>query len=71
MSAPYLHDGSAQTLEDVAARHTLTFNGPTIKTVLTPQQLQDVLDFIRSIDDNTQPSGSATDTFLKDHPVQQ
>jgi cytochrome c553 len=71
MSAPYLHDGSAQTLEDVAARHTLTNGGPPIKSVLTAQQLKDVLDFIRSIDDNTQPSDSATDVFLEEHPAQQ
>ena len=71
MSAPYLHDGSAQTLEQVMAKHTLVKNGPAINTVLNAQDLKDVLDFIRSIDDNTQPSDSEMDTFLEAHPVQQ
>jgi YVTN family beta-propeller protein len=70
MSAPYLHDGSAQTLEEVAAKHRLTALGAPFATVLGPQQTKDVLDFIRSIDDNTTPSAtkSLTDAFLEAHP---
>ena len=70
MSAPYLHDGSAQTLEEVAAKHTLTASGAPFKTVLGPQKTQDVLDFIRSIDDETAPSNSSMDDFLEAHPLQ-
>jgi hypothetical protein len=70
MSAPYFHDGSAQTLEQVMAKHTLVKGGPAITAVLTAQQAKDVLDFIRSIDDATQPSDSDMDKFLEAHPVQ-
>jgi DNA-binding beta-propeller fold protein YncE len=68
MSAPYFHDGSAETLEQVMAKHTLVKGGPTISTVLNAQQVKDVLDFIRSIDDNTAPSASDMDKFLEAHP---
>ena len=68
ISAPYLHDGSAQTLEQVMAKHTLVKGGPAIGTVLTAQELKDVLDFVRSIDDNTQPTKSEMDKFLEAHP---
>jgi YVTN family beta-propeller protein len=71
MSAPYFHDGSAQTLEEVMAKHKLVKDGPAISTVLNAQELKDVLDFIRSIDDNTQPSISDMDEFLEAHPPQQ
>jgi hypothetical protein len=70
ISAPYFHDGSAQTLRDVMAKHTLTLNGPPINTLLTQQQLDDLLSFIGSIDDDTAPSDSLMDTFLEAHPVQ-
>jgi hypothetical protein len=53
------------------AKHTLTFNGPPISAVLTQQQLDDVLSFIGSIDDDTAPSDSLMDTFLEEHPLQQ
>jgi DNA-binding beta-propeller fold protein YncE len=67
LSAPYLHDGSAQTLEQVAARHKITTNGntATIQATLSAQELTDVLNFVRSIDDDTQKFKSATDTFLE------
>jgi YVTN family beta-propeller protein len=68
MSAPYFHDGSAETLEQVMAKHTLVKGGPAISTVLNAQDLKDVLDFVRSIDDNTQPSKSEMDKFLEAHP---
>jgi len=67
LSAPYLHDGSAQTLEQVAARHKITTNGntATIQQTLSAQELTDVLNFVRSIDDATQKFDSATDKFLQ------
>ncbi|MGH8239009.1 MAG: hypothetical protein ACREXP_18595, partial [Steroidobacteraceae bacterium] len=74
MSAPYLHDGSALTLEDVAKRHSLTKVGtkvgPPFETVLGTEKTKQVLDFIRSIDDDTLPSPSATDKFLAAPPQQ-
>jgi cytochrome c peroxidase len=67
LSAPYLHDGSAQTLEQVAARHKITTGGntATIQQTLSAQELSDVLGFLRSIDDGTQKFDSATDAFLE------
>jgi cytochrome c peroxidase len=67
LSAPYFHDGSAQTLEQVAARHKITTGGntATIQQTLSAQQLIDVLSFVRSIDDETQKFDSATDAFLQ------
>ena len=52
ISAPYFHDGSAQTLEEVAARHQLA-GGQTIAQKLSAQDLQALLDFVRGIDDET------------------
>lgn len=44
-----------------------------MSNAVVPSQLsysqQDLLDFIRSIDDNTEPSDSEMDTFLEAHPV--
>lgn len=67
LSAPYFHDGSAQTLEEVAARHKITTGGnaATIQATLTQQQLADVLSFVRTIDDGTQSFKSATEVFLE------
>jgi cytochrome c peroxidase len=67
LSAPYLHDGSAQTLEQVAARHKITTGGntATIQQTLSAQELTDLLNFVRSIDDETQKFDSATDAFLQ------
>lgn len=64
LSAPYFHDGSAQTLEDVMSRHLLS-NGKTIGRALSPQELSDLLSFVKSIDDQTPPVESDTDRFLK------
>jgi YVTN family beta-propeller protein len=64
LSAPYLHDGSALTLEDVAARHQLAA-GQTIAQKLTADELASVLKFLRSIDDDTTPIASDTDKFLE------
>jgi DNA-binding beta-propeller fold protein YncE/cytochrome c553 len=62
-SGPYFHDGSAQTLEDVAARHNLGAAG-TIATNLNAQDLADLLSFVRSIDDATATMPNATDAFI-------
>jgi len=64
-SAPYFHDGSAQTLEEVAARHKIGTEGKTITAVLTTQEVADVLAFVRSIDDATPTMPNATDEFIK------
>ncbi|HEU4589527.1 MAG TPA: hypothetical protein VFS13_01360, partial [Steroidobacteraceae bacterium] len=62
-SGPYFHDGSAHTLEDVAARHKL--GDGTIATKLTAQDLADLLAFVKSIDDATATMPNATDTFIQ------
>jgi YVTN family beta-propeller protein len=64
LSAPYFHDGSAQTLEDVTRRHSLT-NGKTVEQTLSAQELSDLLNFVRGIDEQTQTVESDTDRFLK------
>ena len=64
ISAPYFHDGSAQTLEDVAARHLLA-GGKPINQQLSAQEVSDVLSFIRGIDDDTATVASDTDKFLQ------
>jgi DNA-binding beta-propeller fold protein YncE len=63
-SGPYLHDGSAQTLEDVAARHKLGATG-TIASNLSATDLADLLTFVKSIDDATPTTPNATDTFIQ------
>jgi hypothetical protein len=65
-SGPYLHDGSAPTLEDVLARHMLdTASGASsIDAVLTPDERADLLEFLPSIDDDTQTLESDTDRAL-------
>jgi cytochrome c peroxidase len=72
MSAPYLHDGSAVTLEDVMAKHTIALadgNGGTVNTrirdAVKQQELANLLNFLRTIADDTPPIKSATDTFLE------
>ena len=71
LSAPYFHDGSAETLEAVASRHKITTGGntATIQQTLTPQELTEVLNFVRSIDDETQKFESGTDLFLEQNPA--
>ncbi len=64
-SAPYFHDGSAQTLEDVAARHKVDVGGGTIATAFTAQELSDLLAFVRSIDDATPTMPNSTDLFIR------
>jgi YVTN family beta-propeller protein len=63
-SGPYLHDGSAITLEDVAAKHTIP-GGLTIKNAFNAQELADILAFVRSIDDQTPTIPNATDEFIQ------
>jgi len=64
LSAPYFHDGSAQTLEDVMKRHLLS-SGKTIEQTLSQQELADLLSFVAAIDDQTPPVESDADRFLK------
>lgn len=66
-TAPYLHDGSAQTLAAVFARHRIAGpKGPeTIADLLTPQELADLQQFLLSIDAQTSVVASETDAFLK------
>ena len=63
-SSPYFHDGSAITLDDVAARHKLP-GGATIAQQLSAIELQRVLRFIGSIDEKSAPVPSDTDRFLQ------
>ena len=64
LSAPYFHDGSAQTLDDVMKRHLLA-NGQTVDQTVSPQELADLLAFVRGIDDQTAKVESDTDRFLR------
>jgi YVTN family beta-propeller protein len=63
LSAPYFHDGSALTLDAVAARHKLP-SGNTISQELAAIDLQRVLAFVASIDEKSAALPSATDRFL-------
>jgi DNA-binding beta-propeller fold protein YncE len=63
-SGPYFHDGSAHTLEEVAAKHTIP-GGLTMKNAFNATELADILAFVRSIDDQTATIPNATDEFLQ------
>jgi DNA-binding beta-propeller fold protein YncE len=65
-SGPYLHDGSAHTLEDVLARHTVTVGTTTasITNSLSAAEVADLLAFVRGIDDATATLPNATDAFI-------
>ena len=63
-SAPYFHDGSAQTLEEVAAKHLLD-GGQTITQKLNAQDLGALLIFLRGIDEHTATIASDADRFLQ------
>lgn len=56
-SAPYFHDGSAASLSEVFARHTLTEQGgDTIANVVSDADaLKNLRNFLLSIDDQTPP----------------
>jgi len=68
-SAPYLHRGQAQTLEEVFPLHGLGPNGQvfppttTIANTLTAAQQADLLVFLKSIDGTTVPFRSEGDDF--------
>ena len=67
--APYLHNGQAETLEEVFPLHGLGPQGTTfpptttIATELTAQQQADLLVFLKSIDGTTVPFPSDADAF--------
>jgi cytochrome c peroxidase len=63
-SAPYFHNGSAQTLEAVFAQHELPAGG-TIETVLSAGDRQNLLAFLRALDGRTSIFQSDTDKFRK------
>jgi hypothetical protein len=65
-NAPYLHLGSAFTLDQVFTVHAL--NGGTIGTVLTPQEQTDLKIFLNSIDGRTPIFRSQTDDFHEPLP---
>ena len=67
-SAPYLHRGQAQTLEDVFRLHGLGPDGQeppttTIQTELTAAQRGDLLEFLKAIDGTTDHFRSEGDVF--------
>jgi cytochrome c peroxidase len=50
-TAPYFHDHSAETLEDVAAHYALFFNVVTAGVInLTPQDQADMVAFMTLLD---------------------
>jgi mono/diheme cytochrome c family protein len=59
--APYFHDGSAQTLDEVFARHAL--GAGTIATTLSAAERANLLAFIETIDGSTETFRSETDDF--------
>lgn len=60
-SAPYLHNGAAQTFANVFAKHGL--GAGTIANQLPEQARKDLASFLRSIDGDTEPLRSAGDAF--------
>ncbi len=62
-SAPYLHDGSALTLDDVFARHDIGV--AKILDAFDAQELEDLKTFLDTIDASTQITSSQTDAFLE------
>jgi YVTN family beta-propeller protein len=61
-TAPYLHQGRAQTLPEVFTQHNL--GAGTIATTLTTQGQQDLIVFLNAIDGRTDPFRSETDDFM-------
>lgn len=61
-SAPYLHDGSAQTLPALLAAHRLP-GGATIQDSLTATERTNLIKFLESIDGKNVIFPSETDTF--------
>lgn len=64
LTAPYFHDGSAATLDDVYRRHLLA-SGASIAATLALTELTDLNAFVLSIDDTTATMDSATETLLR------
>ncbi|MFN0134893.1 MAG: hypothetical protein ACKVS9_02120 [Phycisphaerae bacterium] len=60
-TAPYLHDGSAATLEAVFVKHAL--GAGTIGNTLTASEQADLIDFIKTIDATTPIFRSDADVF--------
>ena len=65
--APYFHDGSAETLEDVFTVHQLP-GGGVIAGALAPSEQADLLVFLRSLDGTTPILRSETDSFKEPLP---
>jgi len=61
-SAPYFHNGQAQTLDDVFAQHKLP-GGATISTALSAGDLAALANFVKSIDGSTALLRNQTDDF--------
>jgi DNA-binding beta-propeller fold protein YncE len=61
-TAPYLHNGAAQTLAAVFPLHAL--GGNTIQTAFNAAQRSDLLIFLRGIDQSTDIFPSAADAFI-------
>jgi cytochrome c peroxidase len=61
-SAPYFHDGSARTLDDVFARHRI--GGDTIARTIPDADRAALREFLLSIDGTTSTFESDTDRFL-------
>ena len=60
-SAPYFHNGSAQTLQEAFVQHAL--GGETIATALTPVDQGNLTQFLMSIDGSTERLRSDADDF--------
>lgn len=68
-NAPYFHDGSATTLAEVFARHTLALGpGPATIAQALGADLPKLDAFVRSIDATTAPLDSDTEAFKQRHP---
>lgn len=61
-SAPYFHNGQAQTLDDVFAQHKLP-GGATIGTTFSAGDLAALANFVKSIDGSTALLRNQTDDF--------
>lgn len=62
-TAPYFHNGSAQTLGEVFSGHAL--GGGTIASEISASERADLLAFLETIDGATETFTSQTDTFLQ------
>lgn len=61
--APFLHDGSAQTLDEVFARHDL--GAVKIAAAFDAQELEDLRTFLLTIDASSTIQPSQTDEFIE------